>query len=542
MPVQLPNPLLEEAQAFTIPFEKTGFFGAVPRDFVAKDSKLLPFLEQFPSLASYRQKATDRSAQFEHRQVLVAAFKEQYQNMELSAAQQKNLEALSDNGVTVTTGHQLCFMGGPLYFIYKALHTIKLAQELNSSGVDVPVVPVFWLASEDHDFDEIAQLTVFGKKEALQDSENQIPVGKLPLHIFEPLKDFALSFFEGWESEAYIKSWLDDAWSQSNSLKDFTLRLLQHWFSPYGLLALDADVPSLKALFTSTVQKELETSFVSEAVHKTVSQFPDAYKQQAPPKACNFFLFEEGKRFRLDKEADHFSLHPTGKQFTPAEIQARLEQSPEDFSPNVLTRPLYQETILPNIAYIGGGGELAYWIQLTDAFKEAQIPMPQVVLRNSFQLVDAGVAKKLAKLDLEPKDIFLDEQLLINQHLAATEDVEVLDFAKAEDPKNAFFERIKKQVAEVDPTLVGSVEAQEKNVEKFLEGMQKKLKKRLKQKQETEINQIQSIKARLFPEGGLQERSENVIHYLAKHQQSFFDYLLEQSTGIDSSFKVIYLP
>ncbi|MGB0166058.1 MAG: bacillithiol biosynthesis protein BshC, partial [Luteibaculum sp.] len=187
---------------------------------LANNNPLLkPYLYDFPSIESFRKKARERVTDFQYRDQLKAAIKNSSSGLELSAAQQNNLELLGEkNTLTVCTGHQACFLGGPLYFVYKALHTIKLAQELNEKLDGFKVVPIFWLAGEDHDFDEIAQITVFGKKKALSNPDNLVPVGEIDKSVFEELKSFALSFFEGWESEAEIKAWLEEAWGNSNTL------------------------------------------------------------------------------------------------------------------------------------------------------------------------------------------------------------------------------------------------------------------------------------------------------------------------------------
>ncbi|MGB0167607.1 MAG: bacillithiol biosynthesis protein BshC, partial [Luteibaculum sp.] len=305
---------------------------------------------------------------------------------------------------------------------------------------------------------------------------------------------------------------------------------------------LNADQKELKHLFAPIIRKELESNFVETQVSETITSFPDELKVQAKPRPCNFFLFKAGKRLRIDREKDHFTLHPSGEKISKQELLDLLENSPEAFSPNVLTRPLYQEYILPNLAYVGGGGELAYWLQLKNMFQDAGLSFPHLILRNTFQLVDSGVAKKLQKLNITAEEIFLDEQLLINQHLAETQDTELIDFGAELRKKEEWIVSIEKKVKAIDPTLVSSVEAQSKNFEKFLDSLSKKLKKRLKDRQETEINQIASVKERLFPEGKLQERSENVLHYLAKHGFSFFDLILQESGGLNSTCKVIYLP
>ncbi|TXC81984.1 bacillithiol biosynthesis cysteine-adding enzyme BshC [Luteibaculum oceani] len=543
----MPHPYpKEEVKAnytvFGLPFQQTGMFGNMVRLYQEQSDVLKPFIKHFPSVQNFKALAENRQEQFKHRKELVSVLEASYKGIE-TTAQKVNIEALSnDRTVTVTTGHQLCFLGGPMYFVYKAIHTIKLAEKL-SADLARKVVPVFWLASEDHDFDEVAQITLFGKKKALKKEDNLVPVGRFNLQEFKQLKDFALSFFQGFDSEKEINEMITSCWEGSENLSQFTFKLLNRWFGDQGLLVLEPDNKVLKKLFRDTLRKEVKHSFSQDAVEHTLKRFPEHFKIQAPPKSCNLFYIKDGKRYRLDKITDDsFNLYKTDYSYSLREMEDEIEDHPERFSPNVILRPLYQETILPNIAYIGGGGELAYWVQLADLFEMANIPFPQVMLRNSFQLVDSGVAKKIEKLGLSPKDLFLEENLLIDQLLAEGENTDVLDFRELTEVKSSLFQLLKAKVEQVDPTLGNSVEAQEKGFEKALDSIQKKLKKRLKERQETEINQVKNIKSRLFPDGGLQERSENVLHYLAKHGNEFFDIIKEESGDIKSEFNLIYLP
>ena len=529
-------------KSFELSFAKTGKFTDVVKKYQEEDKSLLPFLKQYPSTENFASLAEAKLKDFGNRDILVRHFSRVYKEQG-SDEQKNNIAKLAlENTVTVTTGHQLAFAGGPLYFIYKAIHTIKLAETLNKQLQDVNVVPVFWLASEDHDFDEIAQITIFGKKHALKKSDNLIPVGDLNIQDVKELKDFALGFFEGFESEALINATINDAWERSNNLSDFTFNLLNTWFANRGLLVLDPQTKELKSAFSNIVAGELESNLVETAVNRLTDKFPSGLKIQAPPRPCNLFFIKDGNRYRIDRKGEGFELMPGNIEVSKDELLASLKSDPQLFSPNVLMRTLYQECILPNIAYIGGGGEMAYWLQLADLFEEVKLPLPQIMLRNSFQLVDSGVSKKIEKLALSPEEIFLSEQILIDQLIADSDSGNLLDFSDFEEQATLLFNNMAERAKSIDPTLAPSIEGQGKGVLKSIEGIQKKLKKRLKEKQEVEINQISTIQQRLFPGGGLQERSENVLHYLAKHGDAFFDYIYEESGDIKPVFKLIYLP
>ncbi len=532
-----------KAESHELNFSETGKFGYVAKAFQERDKNILQQIQRFPSLENFAALAKGRKSNYKARTDLLEVLKEQYKGETISEKQGFHLDKLAlDSTVTVTTGHQVCFLGGPLYMVYKAMHTIKLADELNATQKDCHVVPIFWMATEDHDFDEIAKLSIFNKSKSLTDSDNLLPVGTYTLQAFKELKEFAYSFFDGFEGFENISNDIDAIWASSSTLSQFTFRLLNLWFGDRGLIVLEPQHPKLKKHFTEVLRTELNGNSIQKSVEEAIEGFQEPLKVQAPPRSCNLFFIRDGKRYRLDRDQTDFSLHPGAESIKKEELLRTLEEHPEAFSPNVILRPVYQELVLPNIAYIGGAGEMAYWLQLPKMFEELNVPFPQLMLRNSFQLVDSGVAKKVHKLDLSPKELFMDKNLLVNQIIASDDKSENLDFQDSMTKLSEAFTQIAQQVANVDPTLKATVEAQEKNTAKAIDGIQKRVKKKLKENQEVKINQLGSILDRLFPNGGLQERHENVLHYLAKHGTGFFELLYQESSAIHPRFKLLYLP
>ena len=308
-----------------------------------------------------------------------------------------NIELLlNPNSFTITTGHQLCLFSGPLYVIYKLISTIKLARTLRASYPNYHFVPVFWLASEDHDFDEINHINAFGKR--IQWKTNQTgAVGKMKLsNISQVLKELEELLGEG-ENAQRLMSIFQSAYSSEN-LSQASRIIINELFKEDGLLILDGDDPLLKSTFVDVMKKDIIDHAFYPLLKDQTDLLSQQYHAQAHFRKVNFFELSNQQRKRL----------------TESTSESNIQSKPERLSPNVMMRPLYQEMVLPNLAYIGGGAEVAYWMQLKTAFEAEKIPFPILVLRPSALLIRPNQFKKLNQLDLSPVDLFQSESTFTN--------------------------------------------------------------------------------------------------------------------------------
>jgi len=224
--------------------------------------------------------------------------------------------------------------------------------------------------------------------------------------------------------------------------------------------------------------------------------------------------------------------------YTPEEIEIELKSNPQNFSPNVILRPLYQETILPNLAYIGGGGELAYWFQLKSMFNSFNVTFPMLVLRNSVLLIGKNEARKMQNLNLSVLDLFGDKEEQIKTLVLEQADSEIsLEQEKLE--LSAIFENIATRAASIDPTLKAMVLAEEKRALNSLEGVEKRMMKAEKDKHSLAINQLTGVYDKLFPEGSLQERHNNFFEFYLKHGHSFLEELFKNLDPLDFRFTIL---
>ena len=345
-----------------IHYKDTGYFSNIIIDYLDEAEKLKPFYEYSPQISSFDQLIQQKILQKEERSILRASIIKQYTaskiNLDKSEAVKSNIHSLSSqNCFTVCTGHQLCLFSGPLYFIYKIASAITLAKKLTERYPDKTFVPVYWMATEDHDFEEINHFRFKGER-IQWETKQEGAVGRMHLKEVTPAYKHFSSLLSDYGLHAeQLRQLFDKAYLTASTLADATRILVHELFSSYGVVVIDGDDTALKRLFIPTIKKELQEVFSSKEVEEQSNKLAAHYKIQVNSREINLFYLQEGSRARIVKEGNTYFVNETALSFSEKEILEELENHPERFSPNVLLRPLYQETILPNLAYIGGGGE-----------------------------------------------------------------------------------------------------------------------------------------------------------------------------------------
>ncbi|OWP65109.1 bacillithiol biosynthesis cysteine-adding enzyme BshC [Hymenobacter amundsenii] len=523
----------------TLSYAETGAFSSLLTDYLAQKEVLQPFYHRFPTLAAFEQQISEKQASYspEARQRLVAALRQQYAGLpEAHPAVQANISLLEkETTFTVTTGHQLNLFTGPLYFIYKIVTAIKLAQQLKEVYPQYDFVPVYWLATEDHDFAEINHFSLFGKKYEWNAAGLGGPVGRLKL---DGIQEQLLG-----QLPADVPALFREAYAQSATLAEATHRLTQGLFGEYGLVNLDADVPALKQALVPVLESELRDQASYQAVQAADEQLEAAgYKPQVYVRPFNlFFITAEGQRERLeyDAAADSVTLTVNGaaKTLGRSELLELARQHPEQFSPNVVLRPLYQELLLPNLCYIGGGAEVAYWFQLKGVFEQNGVPFPVLLPRNSAQFISKANAGKMRKLGLETADVFRDLAELKKQ-VGTYLGQEEVNLDAEQQQLAAAFEAVAALAQRLDPTLVKAVAAEQQKASGILGNLEKRLSKAAEAKHETAYTQLSNLYDKLLPGGHLQERSDNVLNILINNPD-FIHQLLAAFDPLALEFTVL---
>ena len=501
-------------------YQTTNRYSKLLIDYVNEDKKLNPFVNHFPTLSNFKKQITEKKNQTIDRGVLVKVLKEQNFNFPLTDASNTNIDLLqSEETFTVTTGHQLCLFTGPLYFIYKIISTINIAEQLKEKYPQNNFVPTFWMASEDHDFQEINHINLFGKKIAWDSGQNGA-VGRMSLDGFESVLMELKEVLGETENAKKLVSLFENAYLKHKNLADATRFLVNELFGKFGLVIIDGDDKKLKQQFVPIIKKDvLQNGFVT-AIKQNSKSLANDYKAQAFVRDINFFKLTKGNRELIKGGI----------------AEKEIAENPENFSPNVLLRPLYQETILPNIAYIGGGAEVAYWMQLKSTFQQENIPFPILVLRNSAMLIEDKQKQKFESLGFEINDLFSAIDELKKQYILSNSKEDIsLDIEKSELEK--LYNKLLLKTN--DKGLQASVNASHQKQLKSFEKLEQKLIRLEKQKHQNALNAIAKIKQQLFPKTILQERYDNFIPFYLKHGDNFIEILKESFNPLDANFVVL---
>ncbi len=523
-----------------LPYRQTLSFSKIVLDYIDQSPELKSFYSHTPTLAGI-QKAIDARKQFPtDRAQLVLQLKKQYEGVEVHERVKKNIESLlSENTFTIATAHQNAIFTGPLYFIYKILHAIKLADYLKIALPQQNFVPVFYIGSEDADLDELNHIWIGGQK-LVWETKQTGAVGRMKIDK-QLLK--LIDRMEGQLSVAQngpeIISLLKKFYKEGVTIQDATFHFVNNLFAEYGLVILLPDTAAFKKQMTSVFEDDLLHQRASGIVEATADRLNEAgYKVQANPREINLFYLKDNKRERIEMANSEWRVVNGSNKFTKEELLNELTSYPERFSPNVILRGLYQETILPNIVFIGGGGETAYWLQLKNLFAQYKIPFPVLVLRNSFLVVEKKWQAAINKLGFTVDDFFLPEQELLNRLVERETKNAVKLNGTFKDTEN-IYDLIKKQAAAIDGTLEKHVDALKTRSVHQLQELEKKMLRAEKRKFTDQQRQIHAIKENLFPGNGLQERYENISFYYAKWGKEVIAKLYEHSLSLEGEFVVL---
>ena len=505
-----------------IPYQDTQYFSKLILDYLNKNEKVKPFINHFPTLENFEKQITEKKTHQINRSVLVEVLKKQNKNFSLSKDSKENIDLLEfDTTFSVTTGHQLCLFTGPLYFIYKIISTINLCEQLTAQYPTNKFVPIFWMASEDHDFLEINHIHLFGKKMEWNTQQTGA-VGKMNLKDFKNVISELKLVLGSHKNGDKLISLFQRAYLDHDNLADATRQLVNELFAKFGLVIIDGNDTALKKQFISQMKKDiLDNGFVT-TIQDCSNSLAENYKVQAFIRKINFFKLSEGKRELIKTSI----------------TEKEIEENPQQFSPNVLLRPLYQEFILPNIAYIGGEAEVAYWIQLKTAFKQEKIPFPILVLRNSALLIDEKQQHTFEKLGFELDDLFLSEDELNKKYLLTHSNSEI-SLEKDKKDLELLYQNIASRTSDLG--FQSSIKAQLQKQLSSFDSLQEKLIRIEKKKSEVAIHQIAKIKNQLFPNNVLQERYDNFIPYYLKDGDNFIKTLKNNLDPLSPNFVVLTL-
>ena len=527
---------------FTIPFQKTGYFTKITCDYLDRNKDLDEFYNNFPDLIGFRDQIDKKRKSFhsKSRKVLVKSLTSQYAAFNTSEETKQNIQLLlNENTFTVTTGHQLNLFSGPLYFLYKIITAINLSARLKSEFPENNFVPVYWMATEDHDFEEI-QFFNYKEKKISWERESSGAVGRLSTKgLGNVLKEFSTQLGSS-KNAQYLIDLFERSYLKYDSLTDATRYLANELFAEFGLVIIDGDDKGLKSEFIPFVKEELLHQTCFKEVSNTNEKLGKNYKIQVNPREINLFYLDENLRERIVFEEGKYKVLNTSISFSEKEILEEVEEHPEKFSPNVMMRPLYEEIVLPNLCYIGGGGELAYWFELKSFFESQKIPFPVLLLRNSVLLVKEKQLKKLEKLGVPYEDVFLKKNDLVNKKIRDISDISI-DFSDQRKTIEGIFDHLRDISHCTDPSFLGAVEAQQKKQLNGLKNLEKRLLKAQKRKLNDVVERISLLHHELFPNDALQERNANFAEFYEEEGDNLIIKLIYNLDPLKLEFDIVTL-
>ncbi len=529
-------------EKITLPFTDTGYFSNLIQDYLAAKEALHPFYRDLPSDAAFGQQIALRQQTFDQdwRKELASTLNRQYDGFRKTPALEANLKVLAaPNSFTVVTGHQLNLFTGPLYFLYKIAHTIKLCTHLKTVYPEHNFVPVYWMATEDHDFEEISFFRLKGKH-IHWNREAKGAVGRLSTTGLEEVFQTLDKELGPGEHADTLRDLFRSAYLEHEDLASATRHLANRLFGEYGLVIVDGDDVALKKQFAPYVARDLreKISFTTTSQAAESLERAGDYHVQVNPREVNYFYLEDALRERLEEGNGGYHVVDTNLSFGKAELFDHLREHPEKFSPNVITRPLYQEVVLPNLGYVGGGGELAYWLELKPFFEAMDVPFPLLSLRNAALMVGRKDADKAKRLEVPLQDLFLDRHALVEKKVRAISDI-AIDLSPLKEQLRSQFEYLYELAEKTDPSFVGAVKAQEVKQGNGVDKLEKRLLKAQKRKLDDHVRRLTELQERLFPNQGLQERQANFSEIYLELGSSLIPGLLEAFEPYPTDFTIL---
>ena len=524
-----------------ISFRDTHYFSTLICDYLDEVESLQPLYNRFPKIENFEAQIKEKQDTFNHghREVLERALLSQYKDIDASLSTHNNIVSLKDkNTFTVVTGHQLNLFTGPLYFLYKIISTINLTKQLKSAYPQYNFVPIYWMATEDHDFDEINYFNFQGKK-VQWSKDGAGAVGRFVTEGLQQVKTALEGAFGKSKQGLELINLFESAYLENTNLSDATRYLANALFGEHGLVIIDADDVSLKELFKPYIIKEIQ----DHQSHKFVSQSNNTlvdlnYKVQVNPRDINLFYMVDGLRERITFNDDKYIVVNTTRSWTQETLISEINDHPERFSPNVIMRPLYQEVILPNLCYIGGGGELAYWLQLKDYFDSVSVSFPILLVRNSVLLVPEKLSEKLNRLNLRPQELFLNQIDFLKKKTKELSNTEI-DFSEQRNHLVQQFKDLYTLAEKTDKSFLGAVGAQEKKQLKGLDNLEKRLLRAEKRRLKDTLDRMTAIQDELFPLGSLQERKLNFSEVYLEMGDSLIPILMNSLNPLDLNFTIL---
>lgn len=523
-----------------IPYHKVSALSKKDMAYIGLADYLTPYYDYKPDISEIANAITTRKQYPVDRKALVEVLQRQYQSEEVSQKTMDNILSLAEtNTFTIITAHQPALFTGPLYYIFKISSCINLCRQLNKAYPNYNFVPLFINGSEDHDFEEIDHCHI-DHKTIRWDRSSAGSVGNFSVDGLEDVIQEAEQMLSPSRHRDAIIKTMKTALKKADNYDDFVLTMVNALFGTYGLVIANGGDRQLKANFADIIRQEIFDQPSKKRIEETQAALSAIrHKPQAHARPINLFYKYQNQRIRIEQDGHQYRLVGTDVTWTRAEMEAEINQNPERFSPNVAMRPIYQEFTFPNLAYIGGGGEIAYWLERKTQFEYYKVFYPMLIRRNSAMIVKDNIQRTISKLDLSIDKYFAPTHSIINNFLDQHTETGY-DLSSKKETIDQLWKAIAEHAKSVDPTLEMTMLAKGAEQKKAIAFAEKKIKKHLKAKEQINVNRIEKIRNQLFPKEGLQERYDNFLPYFSEDGQALIDFLIDHLDPMDRQFSIIY--
>ncbi|AFH49510.1 Hypothetical protein IALB_1803 [Ignavibacterium album JCM 16511] len=536
-------------------------FGDIPKNY----NLFLDYLYEFENVAEfYKYNFRDKERfpevfksilrkKTESHLIISELIANQYNNFtSTSEKTRKNIKLLSNSKtLAVVTGQQLGILGGPLYTIYKIITAIKLASNLNERYTDYNFVPVFWMESDDHDFNEVHHITVLNNennlstikyKEDVSDDEIRSSVGNIVFD--ESLNDFFIQLEQSLRNTEFkdkIISKLKEIYQTGKTFKQSFRELLFWLFDEYGLVIFDPSQDEVKKVLKPIFLNEINNFRMHTQKLVSVSAtLEEVYHAQVKVKPVNMFYHIENGRYSIEPVDEIFKLRRKRKQFSKEELIQEINEHPERFSPNVLLRPITQDYLFPTAFYVAGPSEISYFAQIHPLYEFFDIETPIIYPRSSATLVEKSVLTFMEKYDLSMRDVFLGVDHLKEKILSSVAENNIdLIFEDATKNINLIFDDLKEKLFAVDKTISDSTGRYREKVLSSLSELKSKSENAYESRFETILRQISKLSNLLYPNENLQERELNYFYFANKFGEEFYKKLFEELSVSEFEHQII---
>ena len=496
--------------------------------------EFINFLSHLPEPASVLAAVKAKSDKYpdEFRSVLVEVLKEQHQllNLDIPQVHDQIQRLQSDQTYAVVTAHQTCLMTGPLYVIYKIASTIACCRQLNAIHSDKHFVPIYVMGSEDHDFLEVNHFYLYNKKIEWHVTHQGEAVGRIQIKDIEEVMDNVDQIIQHDVHAEELMDLLRSCYSEGRNLAQAMARLVTRIFGRYGLIVADLDDQRLKRLAIPLFHKELEESSSKELVINKQNAIDIlGFSSQVYPRDINLFYLKDTRK-KIERFNDKYYLGEQALSFD--KVIEHLHNHPERFSPNVILRPIYQQIVLPGIIYIGGGAEVAYWMEIQDVFQTMKIPQPILLRRDSALWINQLHSQRISELGIELRQLFRPLHEAQHEYLSKNAQEE-WSVAHIKSQFNDLFSQLSGEIRQIDTGLIKMSEGYQRQTDNFLNKVETKLRRSVKSKHDVAMGRMDKLWHDLFPNRGLQERRENFLKLYARHGRHFIDTLIDHFNPFD---------